>query len=113
MSKLEAAVRSVVELFEQYASQDEHKCQLSSAELKQLLQAELTSPEVPQSVQMTPPPSSFCLCLQTKFDPADVEEVMAKLDKNHDGEVNFHEFCKFVGMLAHGYYRCQKGKAKK
>ncbi|XP_006641787.1 S100 calcium binding protein W [Lepisosteus oculatus] len=96
MSKLEVAVRSLVELFEHYASQDEHKCQLSSAELKQLLQAELTSPE-----------------FKTKFDPADIEEVMAKLDKNHDGEVNFHEFCKFVGMLAQGYYRCQKGKAKK
>ncbi|MBN3309656.1 S100 calcium binding protein W [Amia ocellicauda] len=95
MSKLETVVRSLVELFEEHAGQDEHKNQLSGAELQQLLKTELQSPE-----------------FKCHFNPEDVDAVMAELDKNHDGDVNFHEFCRFVEKLAHCYRRKCQGKDK-
>ncbi|XP_036395190.1 S100 calcium binding protein W [Megalops cyprinoides] len=99
MSKLERSVVSLVELFEQYAGQDEHKNQLSAAELKQLLEKELTCPE-----------------FKKKINAEEVQEAMEMLDKNHDGEINFREFCQFVGMLAKGYFkqkRCGKNDRRR
>ncbi|KAI1885927.1 hypothetical protein AGOR_G00208790 [Albula goreensis] len=96
MSRLEQTVVSLVELFEEYAGQDEQKNKLSSAELKQLLEKELSSPE-----------------FKKKFNEEDVGEAMKTLDKNHDGAVNIREFCQLVGLLAKGYYRQKKGKGGK
>lgn len=45
MSKLEKAIVAIVEVFEEYAGTDEKKSQLSNAELRQLIKAQLTSPE--------------------------------------------------------------------
>lgn len=45
MSKLEKAIVSIVEVFEEYAGKDEQKSQLSTAELRDLIKAELKSPE--------------------------------------------------------------------
>ncbi|KAJ8383793.1 hypothetical protein AAFF_G00214800 [Aldrovandia affinis] len=94
MSKLEQSVVSLVELFEEYAGQDEKKTQLSPAELKQLLENELSRED-----------------FKKKFNPEQIDEVMKKLNKNHDGQINFREFCNFVSILAKGYFKQKKGKA--
>ncbi|KAG5270852.1 hypothetical protein AALO_G00173020 [Alosa alosa] len=94
-SRLEQAIMSLVEVYEEYAGKDDKKHQLSQAELAELLQKELASPE-----------------FQGKIDPEDIQEAMSKLDKNHDGEVNFREFGMMVGLLARGVYRHKRGKGK-
>ena len=45
MSRLEKAVVSIVEVFEEYAGKDDEKHQLSSGELQELLQKEISNPE--------------------------------------------------------------------
>ena len=42
---MEKAVVSIVEVFEEYAGQDDKKRQLSFSELQELLQKEMSSPE--------------------------------------------------------------------
>ncbi|TRZ01326.1 hypothetical protein DNTS_020893, partial [Danionella cerebrum] len=79
MSKLEKAIVAIVEVFEEYAGADEKKSQLSNAELGELIKAQLSSPE-----------------FKDKVDPENIKEVMDKLDKNCDGEVNFREFSQCV-----------------
>ncbi|XP_062321975.1 S100 calcium binding protein W [Osmerus eperlanus] len=96
MSRLEKAVVSIVEVFEEYAGQDDKKRQLSSSELQELLQKEMSNPE-----------------FQGKIDPEDIKEAMEIIDKNHDGEVNFREFSRCVSMLALGYFHKKHGKAGK
>lgn len=96
MSRLEKAICSIVEVFEEYAGQDDKKRQLSSAELQQLLQKEMSNPE-----------------FKGKIDPEDIQEAMESLDKNHDGEINFREFSRCVSMLALGYFRKKHGKGKR
>ncbi|KAG9345400.1 hypothetical protein JZ751_009947 [Albula glossodonta] len=132
MSRLEQTVVSLVELFEEYAGQDEQKNKLSSAELKQLLEKELSSPEFKVSDRATTMTvgslsgvwlgmwgrGSQCILgglegRGKKFNEEDVGEAMKTLDKNHDGAVNMREFCQLVGLLAKGYYRQKKGKGGK
>lgn len=56
--------------------------------------------------------------LQGHINADDIEEAMEMMDKNHDGEVNFREFCRCVSVLAKCYYHkktgkgCKKGKGK-
>lgn len=45
MSKLEKAIVSIVEVFEEYAGKDDNKRQLSNAELAELIKSQLSSPE--------------------------------------------------------------------
>lgn len=47
------------------------------------------------------------------MNPADIEEAMELMDKNHDGEVNFREFCRCVSTLAKTYYQKKIGKGGK
>ncbi|KAM6968210.1 S100 calcium binding protein W isoform 2-T2 [Aplochiton taeniatus] len=96
MSRLEQAIISMVEVFENYASKDDKKHQLSTAELKALMEEELTSPE-----------------FKDKIHADDLKEAMELLDKNHDGEVNFREFSRCVAALAKGYYKQKRGKGGK
>lgn len=55
MSKLEPVVLSLVELFQDYSGREEKKGQLSPKEFKELLQKELSLPELKVSVR---PPST-------------------------------------------------------
>lgn len=96
MSKLEKAIVSIVEVFEEYAGKDEQKSQLSNAELKDLIKTELKSPE-----------------FKDKVDPENIKEVMEELDKNHDGEVNFREFSQCIAGLARGYYKKKHGNEER
>lgn len=50
---------------------------------------------------------------QDKINAVDIEEAMEMLDKNHDGEVNFREFCRCVSVLAKCYYQKKTGKGGK
>lgn len=43
----------------------------------------------------------------------DIEEAMQKLDKNHDGEVNFREFSRCVMDLAKSLYQNKTGRGGK
>lgn len=38
---------------------------------------------------------------------------MGVLDKNHDGEVNFREFCRCISDLAKCYYQKKTGRGGK
>ncbi|XP_058863772.1 protein S100-A6 [Acipenser ruthenus] len=91
MSQLESAVQSLVDVFIKYAEQEGSKNQLSQGELKKLITTELSSG-----------------ALGKKVGPEEVGELMGQLDKNHDGEVNMQEFCRFIGILAKGYYKSKK-----
>lgn len=42
-----------------------------------------------------------------------IEEIMENLDKNHDGEVNFREFCRCVSDLAKSLYQKKTGRGGK
>ncbi|XP_055781029.1 protein S100-A5-like [Salvelinus fontinalis] len=97
MSRLEKAIVSMVEVFEEYATKDDKNRQLSGTELAELMKKELASSE-----------------FHGKVEPAVLQEAMTNLDKNHDGEINFREFSMFLATLARGYYRARnkgnKGK---
>ncbi|KAK6467051.1 protein S100-A6 [Huso huso] len=91
MSQLESAVQSLVDVFIKYAEQEGSKNQLSQGELKK-----------------TDQPALNRTIMQKKVGPEEVGELMGQLDKNHDGEVNMQEFCRFIGILAKGYYKSKK-----
>ncbi|KAM3873306.1 S100 calcium binding protein W [Diretmus argenteus] len=96
MSRLEQVILSIVELFDEYAGLDGRKNQISTEELKQLLEKELDNTE-----------------LKEKILADDIKEAMDMLDKNRDGEINFREFSRCVAILARGYHRQRKGKGGK
>lgn len=101
MARLERIITDIVDIFMEYADDEGKKRKLSKDELKNVLEKEIQSPE-----------------LKDKISADDIEEAMEMLDKNHDGEVNFREFCRCVSVLAKCYYNhktgkgCKKGKGK-
>ncbi|KAL6489343.1 hypothetical protein MHYP_G00030840 [Metynnis hypsauchen] len=95
MSKLEQAIVSIVEVFEEYAGKDDKKRELSNAELSELIKKQLCSPD-----------------FKDKIDKEDIAEALDKIDKNHDGQVNFREFSQCVALLARGYFRKKHDKGK-
>ncbi|KAI4877880.1 hypothetical protein NFI96_033317 [Prochilodus magdalenae] len=96
MSKLETAIVAIVEVFEEYAGADDNKKKLSNAELKTLIQGQLSSPG-----------------FKEKIGQEDIKEALEKIDKNHDGQVNFGEFSQCVSLLAKGYFKKKHGKEGK
>ncbi|XP_030014193.1 S100 calcium binding protein W [Sphaeramia orbicularis] len=96
MARLDSAIISIVEVFMEYADDEGKKGQLNKEELKRVLEKEIQNPE-----------------LKDKISAGDIEEAMELLDKNHDGEVNFREFCKCVCVLAKCYYQSKRGKGGK
>ncbi|XP_036434159.1 toll-like receptor 18 [Colossoma macropomum] len=81
VSQLESAMESLIKVFHTYSSKEGDKYKLSKAELKSLLQGEL---------------SDF---LAASKDPLVVEKIMSDLDENRDGEVDFQEFVVLVAAL--------------
>ncbi|KAG7475119.1 S100-A6-like [Solea senegalensis] len=57
------------------------KRQLNKEELKKVLEQEIQSPE-----------------LKGNINADDIEQAMTLLDKNHDGEINFREFCRELNL---------------
>ncbi|KAM3614532.1 uncharacterized protein V6R79_015806 [Siganus canaliculatus] len=96
MARLEQVIINIVDVFLDYAGDEGKKCQLNKDELKTVLEKEIQSPE-----------------LKDQINAEDIEEAMSMLDKNHDGEVNFREFCKCVCVLAKTYYQKKTGKGGK
>ncbi|CAG6015379.1 unnamed protein product [Menidia menidia] len=80
----------------EYADDGGKKRQLNKDELKKMLEQEIQSPE-----------------LKSNINADDIEEAMEMLDKNHDGEVNFREFCRCISVLAKCYYHKKTGKGGK
>ncbi|CAL8247769.1 unnamed protein product [Lota lota] len=80
-SQLESAMEGLIKVFHSYSSKEGDKYKLSRAEMKSLLQGEL---------------SDF---LAGSNDPLVVEKIMRDLDENQDGEVDFQEFVVLVAAL--------------
>ncbi|CAJ1062305.1 S100 calcium binding protein W [Xyrichtys novacula] len=95
MARLEQIITNIVDIFLEYSQGEGKKGQLNKDELKKMLEEEIQSPE-----------------LKGTINAADIEEAMEMLDKNHDGEVNFREFCRCVTVLAKCYYQSKKGGKK-
>ncbi|CAL9705709.1 unnamed protein product [Knipowitschia caucasica] len=95
MSRLEQIITTMVEVFMEYAAEEEggKKGQLSTNELKLLLEKEIQSQD-----------------FKDKINAEDIEEAMGKLDKNHDGEINFREFTTCISMLAKCYFHKKTGR---
>ncbi|KAK7886416.1 hypothetical protein WMY93_026037 [Mugilogobius chulae] len=93
MSRLENIITSMVELFLEYADDEGKKKQLNKEELKRFLEKEIQSEEFKQQISAEA-----------------VEEAMEMIDKNHDGEINFREFCRCVSVLAKCYFNQKTGK---
>ncbi|XP_030639533.1 protein S100-A10b [Chanos chanos] len=87
-SELERAMESLITVFHRYASREGDSASLSRKELKQLMEAEL---------------SSF---LKSQKDPATVDKIMKDLDANGDGQVNFEEFVALVVGLSIACEQC-------
>lgn len=58
-----------------------------------------------------PPPPPLSLS-QSKVDQEDIYEALQKMDKSHNGQVNFKEFSQSVAILAQGFVKYGKGKGK-
>ncbi|XP_037532855.1 protein S100-G-like [Nematolebias whitei] len=96
MARLDQVITNIVDIFMEYADTEGKKCQLNKEELKNLIETEIQSAE-----------------LKDKISANDIEEIMEMLDKNHDGEVNFREFCRCVCDLAKCYYHKKTGRGGK
>ncbi|TMS10401.1 Filaggrin-2 [Larimichthys crocea] len=97
MARLEQVITNIVDIFLEYADDDDKKVkQLNKDELKRVLEKEIQHPE-----------------LRDKISANDIEEAMEIIDKNHDGEVNFKEFCRCVCVLAKTYYQKRTSKGGK
>ncbi|KAM6910009.1 S100 calcium binding protein W [Xenentodon cancila] len=96
MARLDQVITNIVDVFMEYADDGSKKRQLNKEELKKVLEQEIQSPE-----------------LKGQINPEDIEEAMEMLDKNHDGEVNFREFCRCVCVLAKCYYHKKTGRGGK
>ncbi|XP_034731008.1 S100 calcium binding protein W [Etheostoma cragini] len=96
MARLDQVITNIVDIFLQYSADDGKKHQLNKEELKKVLEKEIQSPE-----------------LKNQIGADDIGEAMEMLDKNHDGEVNFREFCRCVSVLAKCYYNKKTGKGGK
>lgn len=96
MTRLEEAIQNIVEVFLEYAGDDPKKPKLCQEELKNMLENEIKSPEIREQITAD-----------------DIEEAMQKLDKNHDGEVNFREFSRCVMDLAKSLYHNKTGRGGK
>ncbi|XP_070767939.1 protein S100-A6-like [Enoplosus armatus] len=96
MARLEQVITNIVDIFLEYAEDEGKKRQLNKEEFKKVLQQEIQSPE-----------------LKDKINADDIEEALEMMDKNHDGEVNFREFCRCVCVLSKCYYQKKTGRGGK
>ncbi|KAL6109473.1 uncharacterized protein ACO6RY_12589 [Pungitius sinensis] len=96
MARLDQVITNIVDIFLDYADDEGKKKTLNKEELKKVLEKEIQTPE-----------------LKDQIKAEDIEEAMNMLDKNHDGEINFREFCRCVSDLAKCHYQKKTGKGGK
>merc|ERR1712142_337616 len=94
-SELENAMESMIKVFHKYASKDGKPGTLTSRELRELMENEL---------------SGF---LKSQKDPAAVDKIMKNLDANRDGLVDFEEFVSLVVGLSIACEQCYQMHMKK
>ncbi|KAM4714317.1 protein S100-P-like [Anableps anableps] len=87
MSQLEITMASLIQTFDKYATSEGKKDTLSKAELKTLIEKELS--------QMLKAPKN----------PGEVDKLMQSLDFNGDAEVDFREFVILVASLTCAAHR--------
>ncbi|AWO96567.1 Hypothetical protein SMAX5B_012039 [Scophthalmus maximus] len=92
MPRLEDAIKNMVEVFVENAKEDGT---LNKDELKNMMEKEFDCAEIKGSL-----PSM------------DFDKAMGRMDKNHDGEVNFREFATCVAFIANCCYNKKTGKGK-
>nr|XP_033497279.1 protein S100-A1-like [Epinephelus lanceolatus] len=80
-SNLQNAIEDIIQVFHSYSGKEGDKYKLTKTELKNLLKGEL---------------SDFLRCSKN---PIMVEKIMADLDEDQDGQVDFKEFIILVGVL--------------
>ncbi|XP_049438612.1 protein S100-A1-like isoform X2 [Epinephelus fuscoguttatus] len=78
---LQNVMEAMIQVFHSYSAKEGDKYKLSKVELKSLLQGEF---------------GDFLTCSK---DPLVVEKIMADLDDNKDGQVDFQEFILLVAAL--------------
>ncbi|XP_010214782.1 PREDICTED: protein S100-A6-like [Tinamus guttatus] len=83
-ANLDHAIGLLVTTFHKYACKEGDKNTLSKAELKELVQKELS--------------------IGSKLEEAEIAQLMADLDRNKDEQVNFTEYITFLGALAMIYH---------
>ncbi|XP_043916417.1 protein S100-B [Protopterus annectens] len=81
MSDLEKAMSTIIEVFHKYSEKEGDKHKLKKAELRELMNNEL---------------SNF---LGEIKDQETVDKVMESLDANRDEECDFQEFVSFIAMI--------------
>ncbi|XP_029959037.1 protein S100-G-like [Salarias fasciatus] len=96
MARLDQVITNVVDIFLEYADDGGKKHRLNKDELIRVLETEIQSPE-----------------LKGAINADDIEEAMKLMDKNQDGEVTFHEFCRCISNLAKSYYNKKTGRGDK
>ncbi|XP_074538706.1 S100 calcium binding protein W [Halichoeres trimaculatus] len=96
MARLDQVIKNMVDIFMEYADDGGKKRQLNKEELQNMFEKEIQCPELKDTISA-----------------GDIEEAMEMLDKNHDGEVNFREFCRCVCVLAKCHYQKKTGKGGK
>ncbi|XP_074509169.1 protein S100-A1 isoform X2 [Sebastes fasciatus] len=80
-STLQTAMEGLIEVFHSYSGKEGDKYKLSNSEMKNLLQGELAE------------------FLAASKDPKVVDKIMADLDENQDGEVDFQEYVVLIAAL--------------
>ncbi|XP_068425889.1 protein S100-A1 [Clinocottus analis] len=80
-SNLQPSMEGLIKVFHKYSGKEGDKYKLSKAELKNLLTDELAG------------------FLTADKDACEVDKIMADLDENKDGEVDFQEFVVLVAAL--------------
>ncbi|XP_008433283.1 protein S100-P [Poecilia reticulata] len=81
MSRLEMAMATLIQTFDQYAGSDGKKSTLSKTEVKTLVEKELPG------------------LLKGAKNPGEVDKFLKDLDLNGDAEVDFQEFVMLIVVL--------------
>ncbi|XP_066539407.1 protein S100-A13-like [Hoplias malabaricus] len=79
---MEAAINTLVSQFKAFAGREGSADTLSKNEFQDLLTSQLPN------------------YVKDSSDSAAIEQLMDPLDENHDGELSFQEYWKFIGQLA-------------
>ncbi|XP_075763955.1 protein S100-A6-like [Pelodiscus sinensis] len=92
MASLDQAIGALVCVFHKYSGKEGDKNTLSKGELKELIQKELS--------------------IGPKLKEAEIQKLMADLDRNKDQEVNFQEYVTFLAAVAMVYHDAFAGCKK-
>ncbi|CAN9513607.1 unnamed protein product [Ophioblennius macclurei] len=96
MARLDNVIETLMSVFQETALKGGKKRRLSKDDLKAILEKDLTSSDLREAITAE-----------------DIQEAINTMDKNNDGELTFHEFCRCVSYLAKIYYGKKTGRGEK